>query len=200
MDLQLGRGVSSIASYVALTRVGKREDLLIYREFDRAPFICGPPEGPTLLLRKLRGEKIDWEKIEAQHTPKSKCDGCFEVRYKEDFATRQWQAKRPHFCKICEDKRKAEMQFQCARCSAWLFAVQYSPYQLQRAHQRWCLTCSKNDHENKVCSVCLKYKTRWAYSYGQWGQKVERKCRICELPLKPARKPGYWYCIGCKMQ
>ena len=35
VDLVLGRGVLSIASYVAMTRVRKREHLLIYRDFPR---------------------------------------------------------------------------------------------------------------------------------------------------------------------
>ena len=52
IDLQLGRGVSVIASYVALTRVRCREDLLIYRPFEHDIFTQGPPEGPELLLRQ----------------------------------------------------------------------------------------------------------------------------------------------------
>ena len=66
VDLQLGRGISIIASYVAITRVETKEQLLIYRPFDREPFMRGAPEGPTLLLRKLRGEQIDWKRIEPQ--------------------------------------------------------------------------------------------------------------------------------------
>ena len=38
LDLQIGRGVSCIASYVASTRPRKKEDLLIYRSFDRDVF------------------------------------------------------------------------------------------------------------------------------------------------------------------
>ena len=51
VDLVLGRGVLSIASYVAMTRVRKREHLLIYRDFPREPFTNGGPEGPILLLK-----------------------------------------------------------------------------------------------------------------------------------------------------
>ena len=53
IDLEAGRGVSIVASYVALTRVRHRTDLLIYRPFDLEPFQRGPPEGPSLLLRHL---------------------------------------------------------------------------------------------------------------------------------------------------
>ena len=42
-DLQIGRGVSNIASYEACTRGRKREDVLIYRKFDRDVFAQGGP-------------------------------------------------------------------------------------------------------------------------------------------------------------
>ena len=64
VDLQIGRGTSSISSYVAITRVKTRNDLLIYRAFDRQLFTNGGPEGPELLLKTLRGEYVDWKAIE----------------------------------------------------------------------------------------------------------------------------------------
>ena len=68
VDLQLGRGVGILASYTAITRVRRREDMLIFRPFDLAPLQRGPPRGPDLLLRVLRGEKIDWKAIELSMT------------------------------------------------------------------------------------------------------------------------------------
>ena len=59
VDLQIGRGTNPISSYVAMTRVRSREDLLIYRQFDRSLFTQGSPEGPELLLKTLRGEQVD---------------------------------------------------------------------------------------------------------------------------------------------
>ena len=56
VDLRLGKGTKAIASYVALTRVKSRHDLLIYRPFEIELFRKGPLQGPTLLLRVLRGE------------------------------------------------------------------------------------------------------------------------------------------------
>ena len=44
LDLQLDRGVSAIASYVAMTRLRKLEDLLLFRGFDREAF-CDRPLG-----------------------------------------------------------------------------------------------------------------------------------------------------------
>ena len=38
VDLQIGSGMSPMSSYVALTRVRSREDLLIYRPFEQELF------------------------------------------------------------------------------------------------------------------------------------------------------------------
>ena len=70
IDLQIGRGVSCIASYVSMTRIRTRHDLLIFRNFDREVFTKGPPEGPSKLLSKLRGEVIDWDALEEKHAPR----------------------------------------------------------------------------------------------------------------------------------
>ena len=64
VDLMLGKGTSSITAYVAMTRVCRREDLLVYRPFVRSPFTGGPIEGPKLLMKQLRGEHVDWQRIE----------------------------------------------------------------------------------------------------------------------------------------
>ncbi len=106
IDLCLGRGVSAIASYVAMTRVRKREDLLIFRDFAREVFAQGCVEGPTLLLRVLRGDHIDWKEIEEKLTPKKKCTGpCMRVRCKEEYSTSEWRNKHDPFCKACVAKK-----------------------------------------------------------------------------------------------
>jgi hypothetical protein len=71
-DLREGRNVSWMASYVAITRVRYREDLLIYRPFDRTPFTKGEMMGTKLLLSKLRGETIKWNDIEESIMPRKK--------------------------------------------------------------------------------------------------------------------------------
>ena len=101
VDLQIGRGVSIIASYVAMTRVRRRGDLLIFRPFDRKLFQGGAPQGPALLLRVLRHEEVDWKALEEQFTPKKDCAGCGEKRFKDEYAPVQWD-RQPPWCKACE--------------------------------------------------------------------------------------------------
>ena len=45
VDLQLGSGTNPLTSYVAFTRVKHRNDLLIFRPFDREVFTHGNLEG-----------------------------------------------------------------------------------------------------------------------------------------------------------
>ena len=92
-DLALGRGVSSIASYVAITRVTSREGLLIFRPFDLKPFQEGLAEGTALLLKKLRGEEIDWKAIEEQYIPKKLCGICGKVRMKDQFTRYEFRSR-----------------------------------------------------------------------------------------------------------
>eukprot|EP00972_Heterocapsa_arctica_P038550 5681802-Heterocapsa_arctica.AAC.1 len=76
-----------------MTRVKGREDLLIYRPFEHSLFTQGPPEGPELLLRKLRGEAIDWDAIAEKYTPHRRCIVCDHMRFKDEFALSQWNRK-----------------------------------------------------------------------------------------------------------
>ena len=107
LDLKIGRGVSPIASYVSFTRIKTRHDLLIFREFDKAVFNQGEPEGPSLLLRVLRGEKIDWKALEEKHVPRRRCHGpCLQICLKEEFAKLEWDNHTDRHCKACIAKLK----------------------------------------------------------------------------------------------
>ena len=75
VDLRIGAGTNIIASYVALTRVKRREDLLIYRPFEHEIFQREMARGPTLLLQHLRGDAIDWKSIEEEFMPRMRCHG-----------------------------------------------------------------------------------------------------------------------------
>ena len=117
IDLQIGRGVNGIASYVAMTRVRKKTDLLIFRPFDREVFAAGPPLGPSLLLQHLKGEFIDWKQIEEDHIPSKFCHGpCRSMRLKDEFG-KEWSNKIDPHCSACMEKLKvAGTPWRCFRC------------------------------------------------------------------------------------
>lgn len=65
VDLKLGGSSSVMASYVAITRVERREDLLIYSLFfPLEMFQAKQKPGRDLLVQVWRGEEIDWASIE----------------------------------------------------------------------------------------------------------------------------------------
>mgnify|MGYP001214493691 FL=1 len=119
VDLQIGRGTSPIASYVALTRVKRREDILIYRPFDRDLFTKGSPRGPELLMKTLRNEDVDWRAIEEEFTPHARCIRCGFSRFKDGYIPAQWNRKdKRRHCKPCMDTlKKAGTPFECNVCN-----------------------------------------------------------------------------------
>ena len=93
VDLKIGGSASTMSSYVALTRVERREDLLIYRPFPKELFDKGQNPGLELLLQVWRGEKLDWKAIELEHMPSKWCPGCETMKYKHDYPAYEWNKK-----------------------------------------------------------------------------------------------------------
>ena len=120
--VDLSRGTMS--SYVAFTRVAKKEDLLIYRPFAHDVFTTGPLEGPPLLLKVLRGDEIDWAAIEEKHMPRNICTGCEQTCFKNDFSEAQWKRKdERRFCQDCvkslsRDGQRRECHGDCKQWKA----------------------------------------------------------------------------------
>ena len=120
IDLQIGRGVNGIASYVAMTRVRKKTDLLIFRPFDREVFAAGPPLGPSLLLQHLKGEFIDWKQIEEDHIPTKFCHGpCRSMRFKDDFWKGMVKQDRSALLCVYGKIKVAGTPWRCFRCRAF---------------------------------------------------------------------------------
>jgi hypothetical protein len=146
IDVQIGRGVSLIASYVAMTRVRTRLDVLIYRNFEREVFTEGEPEGPALLLKVLRGEDVDLKAVEDKHTPKRMCSGpCLSVRFKDEFGAKQWKNAKDPLCKACVQKLQEQgTPYRCTRCRQWFVkeSLHSSFLQQIRAESMLRLCCS----------------------------------------------------------
>ena len=196
VDMRIGKDTNPIGSYVAMTRVEKREDMLIYRPFDRALFTRGPLKGPALLLKQLRGEYIDWHAIEEEYMPRKRCVGCNFVQYKECLQPQQWSKKdkRP-FCKTCvEGKVREGTPFQCTNCGLFLGKQSFSgPHQHANAiNTRVCNDCV----ERRSCCECGVAQEEDNFTSGEWkharwtGSKrgTCRKCQKCFRSEKPCSK------------
>ena len=97
-DLERGRGVSWMSSYVAIARVRRRENLLIFWQFNRKAYNEGEMAGAKKLLQVLRGEDVDWVKWETVVMPRDQCERCRRRLLVEAFTKYEFQRKeRPAF-------------------------------------------------------------------------------------------------------
>ena len=154
IDLHIGRDTSPIAAYVALTRVARISDLLIYRDFPLDSFTKGPPEGPELLLTTLRGEHVDWKAVEDKHTPSNKCTGCDRTVFRQEFAPSQWNRKDgKHFCLECvATKRAAGIPLEClGPCGQWKQESDFTKINVGRRTHRICIDCARNGVTRQHC-------------------------------------------------
>ena len=186
VDLSTSGSTSPLSSYVALTRVRSRKDLLIYRPFDREPFTKGERPGPALLLRHLRGtEPLDWEQIEKDFMPVGTCSHCGHKKQKTMFS--QPQFKRPHterVCKACVNlNREKGTPFQCTRCRVWKSEEDFEDKERVpgRLQNRRCKGCP----ETRPCRNCEKQKSEPCFNSKEWekaGREPTSKgyCTECE--------------------
>ncbi|CAK0800914.1 unnamed protein product, partial [Prorocentrum cordatum] len=179
VDLSIGGGTSPLSSYVALTRVQRREDMLIFRPFDIAPYQKKDErKGPGLLLRTLRGEDLDWEAIELEFMPSGRCAVCGCTKYKNMYPTvGQWsRADGLRVCSVClEDKKRSGTPWQCMECGLWkcqeaFHASQHHPSKLTT---RRCVDCP----ERRSCRVCDGRKYEEAFAPYQWDLAGNSRCR-----------------------
>ena len=191
-----------MGSYVAMTRVEHRKQLLIYRPFDRRAFQQGQLEGPVLLLKHLRGELSPehWKAIEAEHTPKAICSGCGIVKYKPEFAPQQWskKSKRP-FCKACVHQSVQEGKpLECSFCGTWQAEEVFSPEQRHpnKINTRVCTHCQEG--ATRMCKECKMEKRQNAFTSSewtktQWSSSGQGRCTECR---NRQREPNA--CSKCK--
>ena len=167
VDFEIVPGTNAIASYVALTRVPSREDLLIYRQFARDLYTQGGPEGPELLLKTLRGEQVDWAATEAKHTASRVCSGCGFMHFKDDFALSQWNRKDGrHLCKQCvAHKTNAGVPLECVEgCGLWKSAAALSHEDLRKTLHRVCVDSVEWRH----CKACGETKLKAEFTSSEW--------------------------------
>jgi hypothetical protein len=201
VDLRIGRGTSPVASYVALTRVKRREDLLIYRPFERELFTRAPRKGPELLLSSLRGERVEWAAIEAEYMPSARCAGCGFRRFKPMFAPQQWtRNSRQPYCKQCVERKKREgTPLQCNACFLWKTET---AFEVRNRHPncintRICCDCE----ERRRCKRCGQHKCEKEFSasewqHARWSSDRQGNCRDCAI----RSGTGQWMCRGCRKQ
>ena len=198
VDLRLGGSSSAMASYVAITRVTKRKDLLIYRPFPRKLFENGQKPGLELLMKVLRGEDINWARLEEEHMPKKYCPGCYRFKPKQDYHLCEWNKDNERGnCKDCIKRRtKQGAPFECNNCYEWFCKEAFEEHQRDHksTHTRVCVGC----RETRACVVCGEEQSEKFFTPGEWVHARQNdgrgKCRAC----CERSEAGKWYCKGCQ--
>lgn len=179
MDLVLGVGTNPMTSYVAFTRVGKAEDMLIYRPFDVDTFGRGDMQGPQLLLAVLRGEEREWEELQERYPPTMLCSHCSALQYKHDFAVTQWaRDDGVRYRRRCVTllSRSGTRRECMGACRQWMEACRFSTEQWRLRTHRCCLSCV----ERRRCSgPCGTPKPSQSFTARQWTKASTASGGVC---------------------
>ena len=192
-DLCVGPGGNPFTAYVAFTRVQGRAQLFIYRAFDAAPFQKGIGLGRDLLLRQLRGERIDWKALLAKYCEERTCGACAERKPANAFTAGQWKrsdAKRVR--RECA-KTYAGTPWQCNVCKRWHAETNFPEQHRHRqcSFYRVCLTCETK----RPCVRCGLAKPEADYGAAAWKARnaARRCCRTCATKMR-----DHWKCSHCE--
>ena len=194
-DLCVGFGGNPFTAYVAFTRVKGREHLFIYRPFDATPFQRGIGLGRDLLLRQLRGERIEWQALLAKYCEERPCAVCSERKQSNAFTAGQW--KRSETDRVCRECVKrysdAGTPWQCNVCKLWHAEANFPERHRQRqcSFYRVCLTCEVR----KTCRKCGEAKSETELGRAAWKARHadRRVCRTCAT-----KAWGHWTCSACR--
>ena len=218
VDLQVDKRVDPTLATVALTRVRNCEDVLIMRPFPRWLYQRGPTsDGPELLLRKLRGEAIDWTAVREAKRPCTTCRGCQRVLPMDEFEFKQWElvrANKTALCRACKDeqvpkrRRKLEAEslqkYQCVGCDTMKIAEAFPRAQLAQDNAdalRKCLKCLQVQRAEMECRRCSTTKPRADFEPEMVTMPPSGiVCLTCQEEVRQQNRrkhPGFFTCRAC---
>ena len=202
VDLNIGGNSSTMSSYVALTRVEKREDLLIYRPFPLELFNRGQTSSMGILLSVWKGEYIDWQAIVDAYMPSKVCPQCGIMKKFKAYSGTEWKRvdkNNNHLgnCMMCIAKHKAEhCPCQCTTCFRWRAATAFpkDKRHWQSSHNRVCVEC----FDKRECKVCKIEKPEFMFTenkwrHAAWPSDAQGRCKEC----MHKRPYNTWKCCGC---
>ena len=227
LDLCVEKRVDVTFGAVAASRVRSRDDCLILRPFDRWLFDRGPPEGPGLLLRTLRGEDVDWNVYLEACTPCAECKSCDRRLSLDNFDLENWERVRanrgPPLCLECKwknpmvVKRKLDggaVKFVCSSCKVSKVEDAYPRAQLRHVvgpvgsavvlesdvddRVVLCIGCCKN-LVSLTCGCCGMEKDVNAFESTMVTFPLGYGvCQECQHAARKKHKiPGWFSCRTC---
>ena len=204
LDLNVDKNVHQTVGTVAASRVRSRHDVLILRPFPRWLFNRGAPEGPGLLLRTLRRDRVDWIGYREARNPFAACNTCGGVKDIDGFSERQWQnvrACRPAQCLACTNGEKGPTKRKlskvvskhlCDSCGCNKMEFAFPLAQIRQERKR-CLKCTK-DQQTLQCSQCRATKSAADFEPSMLTlPEVAVACKECQ---KGVKGKGCWLRVG----
>ena len=173
--------------------------------------MTGALEGVGILLRKLRGEDIDWQAFRECRSPTAICSKCEMQRDISHFTDAEWElarAIRPATCIVCTEsvigeKRKRDLKtakpiYPCARCKHNKIMDAFPRAQLEQADASTKQICLKCLHvqEQFVCDICKTTKDRDNFQPQVLTLPIHRPCLVCQ-PRKGEKRRGWTTCRRC---
>ena len=223
-DINIAGGMSPQAAYVSLSRVKEKNSIWILRPFPQHRFARPARRGPDLLLKQLRGEKIDWGEVaEAFNkskqndnkivTPHLLCAQCARLSPCENFTLQQLRQEAARKCiactgaarcATCETIMDRQVCQQCAglrecrQCCRWLLPGDFAGPKPQ------CSTC-RTTSRAMVCGRCtlwkplMKFRHCAAESPSSMGRRLRRRCDACwEEEVESKRRSHVAVAAGMK--
>ena len=188
-DIAIQPGDDPLTCYVAVTRVERRERLLIFRPFALAPFQREDDVGRNLLLRVWRGEAIDWERIRQEYIIEKPCSECRERKEPRGYTAGQWKREDTRcVCKECIGRHEqAGHPWQCRQCMCWLptSAFHAKWHKPRTALLRVCSNCK----ETKTCYNCKEKKKKPNIAQ-QLGARNRRRGKHARCAVKGDEASG----------
>ena len=214
LDLCVDKKVDVTFGAVAASRVRSRHDCLILRSFEHWLFTRGVPEGAALLLKVLRGERIDWEAYREGRMPRAACKNCGEVRPMDHFDHENWERVRANaglpLCLTCKrksgkvEKRKLDsgaFKYVCGGCKVSKVEDAFPRAQLKgrkSAIEPRCLRCCLAA-TTLACSGCATTKDVAEFDPTMLTMpEANAACRSCQEEARKKRRVFGWFsCRVC---
>ena len=214
LDLNVDKNVHQTLGTVAASRVRSRHDVLILRPFPLWLFNRGAPEGPTLLLRTLRQDHVDWTAYREAKRPFAACQACGLVKELEGFSYKEWQKIRttkPGKCLRCANGEKGPVKRKlgradlakhlCNACGCHKIELAFPQAQLRQARKQ-CTRCAEDARQLR-CAVCNNVKdvsTDFVPAM-RTLPPAAIACQECQRGVRKQSKrsrAGWFLCQGCR--
>jgi hypothetical protein len=177
VDVCLSAESSPQTCYVAMSRVKRRDTIWILRPFEASMFNRRELLGPPLLLKRLKGEAIDWQQVAArlrqdgQGGDAFECPACSRACALTTLSV--FPAEGDRFCSECRN-------LYCTGCCTMKAAVNFDLKNIRAEELRLCKECAAAQSKPAACQKCGHLKSRQQFKKSALVTDEPLVCLSCE--------------------